>query len=263
MAQEPPKPPRLDAGAPSRPQLAEPSAPAPRPVEKQLTSPGVRIPAAPRKAHPSPPTPAPTPTPAVAAPRPAESEPAGGPAFFAAAELRAGSMDELDYFQLFGLPTTATPREIKEAYYRESRLYHPDRFAVLPDAKLKEVLGSVYKRITEAYVVLRDDRKRAKYLADIAGPEREKKLRYTEASDQEQKAEAKKAVEEQVGTTPKGRECFRNGMRELEARRFDAALRQFKMALMYEPSNARYKEKAQEAEAQWQKTRPKNDFRIR
>ncbi len=233
MAQEPPRPP--GPGAPQRPQQpARPSAPpqllrAPRPD----------------------------------APRPAQAEPTDGPAFFAAAELRAGSMDELDYFQLFGLPIAATPRDIKDAYYRESRLYHPDRFAVLPDAKLKGTLGAVYKRVNEAYVVLRDDRKRAKYLADLSGPERGKKLRYTEASDQEQKAEAKKAVEEQVGITPKGRECYRNGMRELEGKRFDAALRQFKMALMYEPSNARYKEKAQEAESQWQKSRPKDDFRIR
>jgi curved DNA-binding protein CbpA len=194
---------------------------------------------------------------------PSPAAPAAGPVFFAEAEMRAGSLEQLDYFQLFQLPIAATPREIKEAYYRESRLYHPDRFGPLPDPELKERLTAIYKRITEAYVVLRDDKKRAKYLADLAGPEREKKLRYTEASEVEQKAESKKALEEQVGTTPKGRECFKNGLKEQEARRYEAALRQFKMASMYEPSNARYKEKVKESEVLWEKNRPKEDFRIK
>jgi DnaJ-domain-containing protein 1 len=252
MAQEFPRPPRPAGGTPDRPRPPSPPAASrpPGPARPPI-SPAPEV--ARRKTPPPPP----------AAARPAAAQPTEGPEFFAEAELRAGSLDQLDYFQLFRLPATATPREIKEAFYRESRLYHPDRFAQLPDPKLKETLCAIYKRVTEAYVVLRDDRKRAKYLADLAGPDRDKKLRYTEASEVEQKAEAKKAVEEQMGTTPKGRECFRNGLRELEARRFDAALRQFKMALMYEPSNARYKEKAQEAESLWQKSRPKNDFRIR
>ena len=175
----------------------------------------------------------------------------------------AGRLEELDYFELFGLNSAAGPREIKEAYYRESRTFHPDRFARLADEPLREKINDIFKRVTEAYVVLRDDRKRAKYLADLASPERARKLRYTEASESEQKAEAKKAQEEQVGTTPKGRECFKSGVKELEAKRFEAAVRQLKMAAMYEPANARYKEKLKEAEAQLDKIRPRNDFRIK
>ncbi len=196
-------------------------------------------------------------------PSPPAQMAAAGPLFFAEAEMRADSLDQLDYFQLFQLPIGATPREVKDAYYRESRLYHPDRFGLLPDPQLKARLNTIYKRITEAYVVLRDDQKRAKYLSDLAGPERLKKLRYTEASGVEQKAESKKALEEQVGTTPKGRECFKNGLREFEARRYEAALRQFKMALMYEPPNALYKEKVKESEVLSEKNRPKEDFRIK
>lgn len=172
-------------------------------------------------------------------------------------------LEELDYFQLFKLNANAGPREIKDAYYRESRDFHPDRFAQLQDQAMRERINDVFKRITEAYVVLRDDRKRAKYLSDINGPERAKKLRYTEESEAEQKAAAKKAVEEQVGTTPKGRECFKNAVREFEAKRFDKAMQQLKMALMYEPANAKYKDKMKECEKEWDKVRPKDDFRIR
>ena len=111
--------------------------------------------------------------------------------------------------------------------------------------------------------MLRDDAKRAKYITDISGAERAQKLRYTESSEAEKKAEQRKAVEEQIGTTPKGRDCYKLGMKEFDAKRYDAAMRQFKMALMYEPANEKYKEKFKESEQLYDKSRPKNDFKIR
>jgi len=185
------------------------------------------------------------------------------PEFFARLEAVNAKLDEVDYFQLFRLHPNAAPRDIKNAYYRESREFHPDHFAQLPDEAIREKINNVFKRITEAYVVLRDDRKRAKYVSDITGADRAKKLRYTEESESEQKAAAKKAVEEQVGTTPKGRECFKNACREFDAKRFDKAMQQLKMALMYEPANTKYKDKVKECEKEWEKTRPKDDFRIK
>ncbi|MGI5862231.1 MAG: J domain-containing protein [Myxococcales bacterium] len=220
-------------------------------------------PAAPRPpAPPRPVAPKAPPAPAASAAPSSNALPIG-PEFFATLDILAGNLDSLDYFQVFRLETTATPREIKDAYYRESRIYHPDRFNQLPDEALKEKINTVFKRITEAYVVLRDDAKRAKYISDISGPERAKKLRYTEASEAEKKAEQRKAIEEQIGTTPKGRECYKLGMQEIDRKRWDAAIRQLKMALMYEPANAKYKEKLKEAEAEYEKTRPKDDFRIK
>jgi len=243
-------------GAP--PVIAAPGQAAPAPA---------RPPSAPRPA-PEPAAvraPAPKPKPAAAAPKPPEApaEETVSPEFLAELEALAKKFEDLDYFELFKLTAAATPKEIKEAYYRESRDYHPDRFSRSSDEAMKEKVGAIFKRITEGYVVLRDDRKRAKYLADLAGPERAKKLRYTEASETEQKAEAKKAVDEQVGTTPKGRECFKNAVKEFDAKRWDGAMRQLKMALMYEPANAKYKEKYKEAEKEWEKSRPKDDFRIK
>jgi hypothetical protein len=52
-------------------------------------------------------------------------------------------------------------------------------------------------------------------------------------------------------------------MKEFDAKRYDAAMRQFKMALMYEPANEKYKEKFKESEQLYDKSRPKNDFKIR
>ena len=152
-------------------------------------------------------------------------------------------LDELDYFQILKIGQGAAPNEIKSAYYRESRSYHPDRFYQLPNTELKESIGRIYKRINEAYVCLRDDVKRAKYLADVSGPERQRKLRFVEASEQEMK----KDKEQEMGTTPQGRKFFMAGLSDMAAQRFSAAERNFKMALTYEPNNPNFKAKRDEA----------------
>ncbi|MBL8922875.1 MAG: J domain-containing protein [Myxococcaceae bacterium] len=155
----------------------------------------------------------------------------------------ADGLDSQDYFQVLQLPPTASTAEIKRSFYRDSRIYHPDRVFHLQDDVVKGNIGSIYKRITEAYYVLRDDAKRKKYLVDINGPERAAKLRYTEASEAELKAEAKKVVEEEFGTTPKGRQLFKTALQEIERQQWSAAERNLKSALMYESSNAKFKEK--------------------
>ncbi len=152
-------------------------------------------------------------------------------------------LDELDYFQILKIGQNASPGEIKSAYYRESRAYHPDRYYLLPNQELKESIGRIYKRINEAYVCLRDDAKRTKYVGDVYGPERQKKLRFVEASEQE----LKKDKEQEMGATPQGRKFFMAGLQDMAAQRFAAAERNFKMALTYEPNNPNYKAKRDEA----------------
>lgn len=180
-------------------------------------------------------------------------------------EMRTARLDEFDYFEMLKLEKSAAPGDIKKAFYRESRAYHPDRFFHLSNPELKARVSELYKRVTEAYYVLRDDTKRKKYLADISGPERASKLRFTDASEADAKAAAKKEAEEQVGTHPKGRQFYATGLQDLNAGRWSTAERNFKMALTYEPSNARYKEKLKEASDKiLQESREKGDgFRIK
>ncbi|HET6923394.1 MAG TPA: DnaJ domain-containing protein [Anaeromyxobacteraceae bacterium] len=169
------------------------------------------------------------------------------------------ALDQLDYFGVLKLPQTAGVAEIKAAYHRESRAYHPDRFAALPEQALREQIGRIYRRINEAYTVLRDDAKRRKYVADIAGPDRAGKLRFTEADEAQVKDAQKKKLEEQFGQTPNGRKLYAAALADIQAGRWEAAERNLKSALMYEPQNARFKEQM----ALVEKNRPKVDFKIR
>lgn len=160
----------------------------------------------------------------------------------------ADGLNAKDYFQVLQVPQTAGAGDIKKAFYRESRVYHPDRFFHLDDPQAKDNIGSIYKRVTEAYYVLRDDNKRKKYLVDINGPERATKLRFSEASEAEQKAEAKKAAEEEFGTNPKARQFFKTAMQDLSSQSWVAAERNLKMGLTYEPGNTKFKEKLAEVQ---------------
>ena len=198
---------------------------------------------------------APPRVPAPSVVRPISGTPGPRSAGAAAAVAQTAQLDELlaaietqDYFQILKVEKSANPAEIKRAFYRVSRAYHPDRYYQLADAWLKEKISRVYKRMTEAYYVLRDDAKRDRYLADIEGPDRATKLRFTEVAEAETKIAVKKQAEEQIGTTPKGRQFYAAGLAELEAQRWSAAERSLKMAVTYEPSNARYKEKLADAQ---------------
>jgi DnaJ-class molecular chaperone len=186
------------------------------------------------------------------------------PGFLAEVQALAGALDQLDYFGVLKIPQGASPAEIKAAYYRESRAYHPDRFAASPDAMLRDAVGRIYRRVTEAYTVLRDDRKRARYLADVTGPDRLNKLRFTEAEEAQVKEEQKRKMEEQFGQTPNGRKFYSAALAEMQAGRWEAAERSLKSALMYEPANQKFKDQLAAVQKEIDKTRTRGDqFRIK
>jgi curved DNA-binding protein len=66
-------------------------------------------------------------------------------------------MEFRDYYQTLGLAKTASSREIKQAYRKLARKFHPD---VNPGDRAAE---SRFKEINEAYEVLGDSEKRRKY----------------------------------------------------------------------------------------------------
>ena len=71
-------------------------------------------------------------------------------------------MDYKDYYKILGVDKKASAKEIKSAYRKLARKYHPD---VNPGDKSAE---KKFKEINEAYEVLSDPDKRRKY--DTLGP---------------------------------------------------------------------------------------------
>src|SRR5271167_2699250 len=62
-----------------------------------------------------------------------------------------------DYYEILGVPRTASAEEIKKAFRRLARIHHPDV------AKNKAAGEAKFKEINEAYEVLSDAEKRQHY----------------------------------------------------------------------------------------------------
>ena len=65
--------------------------------------------------------------------------------------------DKRDYYEVLGVPKTATDAELKKAYRVLAKKYHPDTNPGDKEAEAK------FKEASEAYAVLSDPEKRAKY----------------------------------------------------------------------------------------------------
>ena len=65
-------------------------------------------------------------------------------------------MEYRDYYETLGVPRTAAADDIKKAYRRLARKFHPD-VSKEKDAEAK------FKQVQEAYEVLKDPEKRAAY----------------------------------------------------------------------------------------------------
>lgn len=166
------------------------------------------------------------------------------PAFVAKVAQIHSALDGLDYFQLLRVAHDADARAVRAGYHQQSRAFHPDRYHYLNDADLLANLRTIFKRITEAYTVLRDDEKRTKYLERIGGPERERYLRFVEADEQAHSQEERG----NLAQTEQGRTFWQKAQDEFSQGKRDAAIQSLKMALVYEQENQHFKRVL----AQWQ-----------
>jgi DnaJ-class molecular chaperone len=152
-------------------------------------------------------------------------------------------MNELDYYQLLGVQTNATPAEIRKAFHASSRNFHPDANRDL-DLELRNQCAEISKRVTEAYCVLRDARRRQSYDARADG---DKNLRI-------QLSEAKNAHTEQVkaerrGRTAQGRQFHAKAEADVKRGNLAGAIQNIQMALTFEGNNAGLKSLLEELRA--------------
>jgi len=138
---------------------------APPAVEAEPLPPAARTAASP------PPPAAPPPAPPVVQ-VPAASAPAAGPAATVDDKTEERRREVLEaweglkthnHFEVLGIPRASGEAEVKEAYFRLARRFHPDAHHAASLGDLRDKLEQVFIHLGEAYEVLRDPKRRAEY----------------------------------------------------------------------------------------------------
>ena len=136
-----------------------------------------------------------------------------------------------DYYEVLDVPRLATADEIKDAYHKLARQFHPDRFHQ-GDSALRTEIGSAFARIAQAYESLSNSGQRAVY-----DRKRTPAPGATTAKPEQKKASSAPAKKEDS----RAKVSFRQGMEALEQNRFDEAARLLAEAATLEPREGRYR----------------------
>jgi hypothetical protein len=159
----------------------------------------------------------------------------------------AGRLPTLTYYQLLDVPVDAEPAAIQRSHHELTRRYHPDIFFGGDDPVLRRAAGVVYRRMSEAYGVLRDPRRRALYDEGLQGAPHTWVLRLSE--DAEQRVQRRGRMRR--GATDAGHFYWTRARAILEeAKRVDddrksrrameEAARLLRLALAFEPQNEHF-----------------------
>lgn len=153
-------------------------------------------------------------------------------------------LDALDYYTLLGVSDDAPERDIKRAFRKFARRYHPDQHAGATEDKREKAMR-IYRRGSEAYQVLTDPPSRRAYDEAL----RRGMLRLTEdvrervaQVDRRPKAPASpiRSVEAQA--------CFKQAVALADRGDWKGAWKALKAANAIEPGNAYIEERLYKVE---------------
>jgi len=168
----PPPRPAAPAPAPTPPPPAPSPPPPAAPPPPPAATPPPPPPAPPVGAAPPSPPPEPAPEPS---PVPAAAPAATPPLDEAGAERRREILEAYeglkaqDHFQVLAVERSATEVQVKEAYFRLARRFHPDVHHGASLGDLRDKLEAVFIRLGEAYEVLRSQKTRSAYELRLGG----------------------------------------------------------------------------------------------
>jgi DnaJ-class molecular chaperone len=169
-------------------------------------------------------------------------------------------LDQLSYYELFGVDRTASPDEIRDAFHRFSNFMHPDRHVGRPPAE-REHAATIFKRGTEAYMVLTDPGLRSRYdtqlgAAGSAGPSGRASQRLSGSLSRSPPKSAGPPKLEDAVRAPSARPFARRAEELMQAGDYRQAKLQLVMANHMDPENEALAEALREAEAALKGLRP-------
>jgi tetratricopeptide (TPR) repeat protein len=132
-----------------------------------------------------------------------------------------------NHYEALGVARSATPQEIKKAYFQHAKLYHPDRHFDPEMSDMKEKLEALFASIHEAYETLSTQSRRDIYDSDLA--REETRIGAAEAAQRGRRNNKEMAADQ-----------FQEGKVRFKVQDFWGAEESFRWAMRLDPKNAEY-----------------------
>jgi curved DNA-binding protein CbpA len=179
---------------------------------------------------------------------------------------REAALDQ-DHYAVLGLKPGATAKDISAAYHEASRVFHPDRYFGKQLGSYQARLERVFRRLADAHATLTDDAKRDAYLkanprlrvaAATAGPARPP----TSENDAARQAErrARLARHPYLARDARAKTLVEEAKSQLKSGTPERALGLLHMANKFDPTHTRGAAVRNEAQAQANAERAKEEF---
>jgi tetratricopeptide (TPR) repeat protein len=130
-------------------------------------------------------------------------------------------MQSQNYFEMIGLDQNASESDVKNAYFKLAKEYHPDARSEDDPQDLKDKLDEIFVKIRTAYRTLADKENREKYLEQLG----------LEAGDVDR---------EKMKTRTKAQLQFSVGLKSLQGREYRTAMEYFRSAIDLDPYEPKY-----------------------
>lgn len=127
---------------------------------------------------------------------------------------------EADYFAALGVSRDSSSGDVRRAYYRLAKEYHPDRFLGSDlSQEMSAKINDMFQYVSQAYTVLSDPATRADYLDELLhGPKK--------------KIDINRVIEAEA--------AYQEGSALLRVRRYIAAVKSLKKAIELSPGESEY-----------------------
>lgn len=155
------------------------------------------------------------------------------------------------YYDILGLGESATFEEIKRAYHKGVKEFHPDRYSCLFSEDVRTKLNAIFSFITEAYAILSDPEKKRWYDSQLSHKKHQKtsnaeiaKVRFEEAMSEFRNKDFARALEffgqASYLDSSIAKYHYYYGLSLSKLKRYKEAERAIQKALRIDSSNADY-----------------------
>ena len=185
-------------------------------------------------------------------------------------EAIASVLDEVDYYQILKLKSGSPIPAVEQAYAAQSKVFHPDNYFGVRDAKFNKAVTSIFKKLNESYQVLKDPELKKMYdkkMGFRGGASKDGGSGRRRRGVNKAELEAEKEALAGGGVVNDKNAIKYWDLAEIATMNKDwnGVVMNLQFALNYEPKNPILKEKLEEAKAELtaKKEKDKNPYKIK